>query len=204
MHLIEIVEHLFVQYGYLVLLLGLPLDFIALPIPPGNSTLTYTGYLSYKGLLHGGIAFASAYFGAILGFTITYLIGYRLGQPLIERYGKWLFLKPSHVEKTRRYYEKYGERLLIVGFFLPGIRQFIGYFMGIIRVPFRRVMLYAYTGLAIWVAAFFTIGYYFGEQWQYIFMLVERYLKYLAIGLASILLIFIIVKLRGYYQKKSV
>lgn len=48
MNLFEVVERLFEQYGYMVLLIGLPLDFIALPIPPGNSTLTYTGFLAYK------------------------------------------------------------------------------------------------------------------------------------------------------------
>ena len=51
MNLFELVERLFEQYGYLVLLIGLPLDFIALPIPPGNTTLTYTGFLTYKGVI---------------------------------------------------------------------------------------------------------------------------------------------------------
>jgi membrane protein DedA with SNARE-associated domain len=204
MRLVGFVEQLFAEYGYLVLLIGLPLDFIALPIPPGNSTLTYTGYLSFRGLLHGGVAFVLAYIGAIIGFSITYLIGYKLGQPLIERYGKWIFLKPAHVEKTRRNYDKYGEKLLIACFFLPGIRQFIGYFMGIIRVPFRRVILYAYPGLAIWVAGFFGIGYFFGEQWQYIFMLVQRYLKIIALGLASVLIILVIMKLRERIRDKGI
>jgi membrane protein DedA with SNARE-associated domain len=202
MRLMAFVEQLFADYGYLVLLIGLPLDFIALPIPPGNSTLTYTGYLSFKGLLHGGVAFVLAYIGAIIGFSITYLIGYRLGQPLIERYGKWIFLKPAHVEKTRRYYDKYGDQLLFACFFLPGIRQFIGYFMGIIRVPFRRVILYAYPGLVIWVTGFFSIGYFFGEQWQYIFMLVEKYLKYIALGLLGVLLVLLILKLRDYFKSR--
>ena len=48
----EIVERLFAQYGYLVLLIGLPIELIASPIPPGNSTLAYTGYLSFKNVLN--------------------------------------------------------------------------------------------------------------------------------------------------------
>jgi len=202
MHLIEIVENLFAQYGYLVLLIGLPLDFIALPIPPGNSTLTYTGFLSYKGILHGGSAILSAYIGATVGFTITYILGYRLGQPLIVRYGKWLFIKPAHLEKTRRYYDKYGDKLLYVCFFVPGIRQFIGYFMGIIRVPFRNVLLYAYTGLAIWVGVFFGIGYFFGDQWQYMLGLVERYLQYFGIGIAILIVILLLIKVPRFFAKK--
>ncbi|SEI55023.1 hypothetical protein [Paenibacillus polymyxa] len=53
MDLIGVVEQLFHEYGYLVLLIGLPLDFMALPVPWGNSTLTHTGFLASKDMLHG-------------------------------------------------------------------------------------------------------------------------------------------------------
>lgn len=194
MNLIEVVKQLFEQYGYLVLLIGLPLDFIALPIPPGNSTLTYTGYLSYLGVLEVLPAIAMAMAGAITGVTITYYLGYKLGMPIIERYGRYLSLKPSIVEKTQRYYDKYGDKLLLIIFFIPGIRQFIGYFIGIIRVPFRTVIIYAYSGACLWVLFFIGIGYIFGEQWQQVFNLVERYLKFLFIGLGCFLAGFLILK----------
>jgi membrane protein DedA with SNARE-associated domain len=195
MNLFEIVEQLFEKFGYLVLLLGLPLDFIAFPIPPGNSTLTYTGYLSYKGVLDWMPALIMAFLGSILGVTITYSLGYKLGMPLIERYGKFLSLNSSSLDKTRNYYDKYGNKLLLIGFFIPGVRQFIGYFIGIIRVPYSTLALYAYTGIALWVIGFFSIGFVFGEQWQNVFILVERYLKYLFLGLGFILLGFIFIKL---------
>ncbi|MBU7318772.1 DedA family protein [Paenibacillus oleatilyticus] len=183
MNLLQVVQQLFEQYGYFVLLIGLPLDFIALPIPPGNSTLAYTGYLSFKGVLSWLPAFAAALTGAFIGVTVTYWIGHKVGMPLIERYGKWLSLKPSHVEKTRRYYDKYGDKLLLIAFFIPGVRQFLGYFIGIIRVPYRKVVTYAYAGTALWVASFFAVGYIFGEQWEQMFMLIERNLKVFFIGL---------------------
>lgn len=182
MNVIDMIERLFGQYGYFVLLLGLPLDFIASPIPPGNSTLTYTGYLAFRGVLGTLPAFLAALTGAIAGVTITYWIGYKLGMPLIEKYGKWLLIKPTMVQKTRHYYDKYGDKLLLVCFFIPGIRQFVGYFIGIIRVPYKTVALYAYTGTSLWVAVFFMLGFGFGEQWQQVFGVVERYLKLFFIG----------------------
>ncbi len=196
MNLIALIEKLFEQFGYLVLLLGLPLDFIALPIPPGNSTLTYTGYLAYKGILHKFSALIMAFLGSILGITITYYIGYKLGLPLIGRYGKFLSLKPSSIEKTRKYYDKYGDKLLIVGFFIPGIRQFIGYFTGIIRIPYKHLALYAYAGIGLWVTSFFSIGFFFGNQWKYIFNLVESYLKYSSLLLGIFILCFVFIKQR--------
>ncbi|MFD0696473.1 DedA family protein [Paenibacillus sp. GCM10027628] len=196
MKVLDFVEQLFAQYGYLVLLIGLPLDAIALPIPPGNTTLTYSGYLSYKGVLEWIPAMGMAYAGSVLGMTITYWIGCKLGMPLIERYGKWLFLKPAHLEKTKKYYEKYGNRLLLLSYFIPGLRQFIGYFVGMIRVPYRTFALYAYIGAALWVIVFFGIGYIFGEQWQLIFMQVEQSLKYVLIGLCVVLIVFFLLKWR--------
>ncbi|WP_027091705.1 DedA family protein [Cohnella thermotolerans] len=187
MQALDLIERLFAHYGYLVLLFGLPLDAIALPIPPGNTTLTYTGYLSYKGVLALLPALGAAFAGSIMGMTITYWLGYKLGMPLIERYGKWLFLKPEYVEKTRTFYDKYGNRLLLFSYFVPGVRQFIGYFAGIIRVPFRTFAWYAYIGSAVWVAVFVGIGYGFGEQWQLIFGWVERSLKYVSLGLVVLL-----------------
>jgi len=194
MEILEVIEQLFEQFGYLVLLLGLPLDFIALPIPPGNTTLTYTGYLSYKGILSLIPALIMALAGSILGVTITYFIGYKLGMPLIERYGKWLSINPSSLDKTRSYYEKYGDKLLLIGFFIPGVRQLIGYFTGIIRVPYPYLALYAYTGVGLWVIGFFSIGFIFGEQWQQVLLMIEGYLKYTFWALGFVLLCFFIIK----------
>lgn len=200
MKFLGLIEQLFAQYGYLVLLLGLPLDVIALPIPPGNTTMTYTGYLSYKGMLRWAPAMLSAWVGSIIGMTITYWIGYKLGTPIIERFGKLLFLKPHHLDKTRSYYEKFGNKLLLVSFFLPGIRQFIFYFVGIIRIPFRLFALYAFTGSALWVVVFFGIGYLFGDQWQAIFMWVEHFLIYAMIGACAVLAGVLLFKWRNRWK----
>ncbi|MBA4494846.1 DedA family protein [Paenactinomyces guangxiensis] len=194
MKFLELVEQLFAQYGYWVLLIGLPLDTIALPIPPGNTALTYTGYLSYKGVLKPLPAMAVAYAGACLGMTITYWIGYKLGTPLVERYGKWLFFKPELLEKTRRSYGKYGNKIVFISYFVPGIRQFIGYFVGMIRIPYRSFALYAYTGAGLWVSAFFGIGYIFGEQWEIVYTMVEQYLMYTFMGLCVVLTGFFLLK----------
>jgi membrane protein DedA with SNARE-associated domain len=197
----EIVERLFAQYGYFVLLIGLPIDLIAFPIPPGNSTLAYTGYLSYKHVLNLLPALAAAYAGVVIGITTTYWIGNKLGMPLIEKYGKWIFLKPIHLKKTRKMYEKYGNKMLLFGFLLPGVRQFNSYFAGIIHIPYRTFALYAYTGAALWVTLFIGIGYVFGNQWQLVFTWIEHFLKFILIILCCTVVIFLVWKWRDRVRK---
>lgn len=188
MELLQMIEQLFAEYGYLVLLIGIPLDAIALPIPPGNTTLAYTGYLAYKGVLQLGPALLAAYIGSTFGITITYLLGRQLGVPIIEKYGKWLSLKPENVSKTEEYHERFGNKILLFSYFMPGVRQFIGYFFGISCMPFRTFAIYAYTGSALWVSFFIGIGYRFGEKWQRVFLLVEDFLLYIFLGICVVVI----------------
>lgn len=194
MGIIELVENLFKEYGYMLLILGLPVDAIALPIPPGNTTLTYSGYMVHQHTMQLIPAFLSACTGALLGISITYLIGLKFGNPLVERYGKWLFLKPSTIEKTRAYYKKYGTALLLFGPFIPGVRQVLGYFSGIIGIPFRRFATFAYAGSVLWVIVFFSIGYVFGDQWESVFAWVNRFFLFICITLGVLLVAFIALK----------
>ncbi|MGM7723680.1 DedA family protein [Metabacillus sp. Hm71] len=199
----EIVERLFAQYGYLVLLIGLPLELIASPIPPGNSTLAYTGYLSYKKILDFLPALAAAYSGVLLGITITYWIGNKFGMPLIEKYGKWLHLKPKYLKKTRNAYEKYGNKMLLFGFFLPGVRQFNSYFAGIMHIPYRTFALYAYIGSFLWVLVFIGIGYVFGNQWQFVFAWIEHFLLVILLILCCTIVVYFLYKWRNRLKNQQ-
>lgn len=201
MNVLDWIELMFEHYGYLVLLLGLPVDFIALPLPPGQTTLTFTGFLAYKGSLHILLALLAGYIGTWIGITITYLIGYNVGARIIHRYGKWFFLNPSHLEKTRQHYERYGNRILLVSFFVPGIRQIFFYFVGIIRIPYRTFALYAYPGAVLWVSFFVGIGYVFGEQWQQVIAWIEKYLLYFFSGVGVVMLVVVYFKWRKWRLK---
>lgn len=181
------IENLFHQYGYFVLFCGLLLEYIALPFP-GETTMTYAGYLSYTGTLHWELAAIMAFTGTTIGITITYWIGYSVGQPLVKKYGRWLLLSEEKIERTKNWFNKYGNSLIFIGYFIPGVRHFTGYFSGIIRLPFRQFVLYAYTGALFWVLTFIWLGKWFGPQWKAIFRLAHRYLALaIAIGVVVIL-----------------
>jgi len=194
------IEQLFNDYGYLVLFLGLLLEFIALPFP-GETTMTYAGYLSYQGSLEWYYAVLFALLGTTIGMTITYFIGHLVGMPFIRRFGKWFLLSEDKINKTKSWFEKYGYFLLFVGYFIPGVRHFTGYFSGIVRIPFRMFALYAYSGAIFWVLLFIWIGKLFGPQWEAIFHLAEKYLGIAIALLAAAVVVYVAVRYRAAIKR---
>jgi len=167
-------ERLFELYGYGVLFAGLFLEFMALPFP-GETTLTYSGFLSYKGILHLASVIGIGYLGTTLGMTLTYGIGRAAGMPFLNKYGKWIFLTPAKLLMTRRWFNKYGAKLLFIGYFIPGVRHFTGYFAGIMDIPIRTFLLYTFTGAAFWVMWFAFLGFGFGPHWEAALQLMEQH-----------------------------
>ncbi|MGE6260753.1 DedA family protein [Heyndrickxia sporothermodurans] len=190
------IEVLFEQYGYFVLFIGLLLEFIALPFP-GEIAMLYIGYLSYQGDLNGVFMIFIAFFGTIIGMTITYFIGLKAGMPFVNRFGKWFFLSPNKLDKTKKWFNKHGNFLVFIAYFIPGVRHVTGYFSGIIGSPFKTFAIFAYTGALFWCICFIGLGYIFGPQWGKVLQYIERYSWNIAIIAA--LLIFL-----SWFVKKIV
>ncbi|AIQ15811.1 MULTISPECIES: DedA family protein [unclassified Paenibacillus] len=185
MEMLRWIQELFANYGYSVLFFGLLLEFIALPFP-GETTMAFAGFLSYTGKLDFMTLIVLAFAGTTSGMTITYFVGLKAGMPFIQRYGKWFLFSPAKLEKTQRWFERYGSFLISIGYFIPGVRHFTGYFAGIIALPFRKFALYAYGGALLWVLAFLGIGKLFGPQWMGIFHLFELYALWIVSGILAI------------------
>lgn len=195
MDVLKWIEQLFENYGYSVIFFGLLLEFIALPFP-GETTMAYAGYLSYAERLDFWKLIILAFLGTTLGMTITYYIGIKAGLPFLNKYGKWLLLSPDKLTKTQLWFRRYGNALIFIGYFVPGIRHFTGYFAGMVAVPLRKFMLFAYSGAIIWVLLFVSIGKVFGPQWDAVFHLVEIYSFRVAVIVGVILIIALILRYR--------
>jgi membrane protein DedA with SNARE-associated domain len=192
MEMLRWIQELFATYGYSVLFFGLLLEFIALPFP-GETTMAFAGFLSYTGRLDFPTLVVLAFAGTTAGMTITYFIGLKAGMPFIQRYGKWFLFSPAKLEKTQIWFERYGSFLISIGYFIPGVRHFTGYFAGIIALPFRKFAMYAYGGALLWVLMFLGIGKVFGPQWMGIFHLFETYALWIVsgiLGAAALILIY--------------
>jgi len=195
MEIFKMVQQLFEQYGYLVMFLGLFLEFIALPFP-GETTMAYAGFLSYKGALRFDLLLLVAFLGTTIGMTLTYFIGQKAGLPFLRRFGGWFF-KESKLIKTQTFFSKYGPVLIFFGYFIPGVRHFTGYLAGILNISFKKFAFYAYTGALFWTLLFLGLGKIFGPQWSVAFKLAEHYAVWIIAAAFLLLCVFLIVKYRA-------
>ncbi|MGG5739983.1 MULTISPECIES: DedA family protein [Bacillus cereus group] len=184
----EWIHELFQQYGYYVVLVGLLLEYIALPFP-GEPTLAYAGFLSHQGDLSLPILIVLSFIGTSAGMTFQYFLGNKLGMPFIQKYGKYVFLTERKINLTKMWFDKYGYFLIFIAFFIPGVRHFTGYFAGIINLPFRRFAMTIYAGALFWVSFFLISGYWLGENLDNIFLVLEQHIWKILFGIIIITLI---------------
>ncbi|GAB6156020.1 hypothetical protein JCM17380_47720 [Desulfosporosinus burensis] len=181
------ITDLFNQYGYIVLFVALLLELIAFPTP-GEALMTYCGFLVFQGKLNLGISIIVATLGVILGITISYFIGRTLGTPFFQKYGSYIHFGPDKLEKTSQWFERYGNGLLVIAYFIPGVRHITGYFSGIAKIPYVKFALNAYIGAFIWTGTFISLGKILGSNWEKFHGAIKKYLIIGGIVLAIVLL----------------
>jgi len=177
------------HYGYIILFTALVLELIAFPLP-GELMMTYCGFLVYQSKMNWIISILVATAGVILGITISYFVGAKLGTRFFDKYGSYIHLGPKQREKTSKWFKTSGNKLLILAYFIPGVRHITGYFSGITEISYKRFAINAYFGAFLWTTTFISLGKVLGPNWDKFHSYIS---KYLIIGSLSIALIFIIV-----------
>jgi membrane protein DedA with SNARE-associated domain len=178
------------HYGYAGLFGLLILGIVGLPVPD-ETLLVFSGYLISRGRLHPALTFAAGFFGSVVGISISYWIGRTLGYRAVLRFGKYIGLTQTRMDRVHRWFEKTGEWLLAFGYFIPGVRHCTALVAGASGLEFRSFAVFAWAGAAVWVASFLTIGYFVGENWQRALALVQRYT--LAACLVGIILLLFVI-----------
>ncbi|MEW6267268.1 MAG: DedA family protein [Thermodesulfobacteriota bacterium] len=162
-HLAEIVGR-YGQLTYLILfvIVFLETGVVVTPILPGDSLLFAAGALAALGALDHRWLLVLLGAAAIIGDTVNYWIGHLVGPKVFNRTdSRWL--KKEYLEKTHRFYEKYGGKTIILARFMPIIRTFAPFVAGIGAMTYWRFIIYNVAGGLAWCATFILGGYYFGN-----------------------------------------
>jgi membrane protein DedA with SNARE-associated domain len=181
-------------YGYGAIFLLLALGIVGLPIPD-ETLLVFCGYLIGRGRLHPVWALISAVAGSWSGISVSFLLGRFFGLGVVHRYGRYIHLDDRRLAKVNFWFHRTGHWALFFGYYIAGVRHLTAIVAGTSHLDLRTFMAYAWTGGAVWVGSFLTLGYYLGENWRTVAGLVHRYLAYISILLVAGALLFLLVRL---------
>lgn len=143
-----------------------------IPIP-AEITLIPAGYLVHKGEMNGILVLLVSTIGTLAGSTANYYIAYFFGRRLFTKKGKYFFMNQSKLEKIEKFFASHGAISVFTGRFLPGIKHFISFPVGLAKMDIKSFCVYTLLGGAIWCAILISLGYLIGENE----FLIKKYLK---------------------------
>lgn len=167
LHIDNYLDVILKEYGtlaYIILFLIIFAEtgLVVTPFLPGDSLLFAIGALSARGDLDIGIILVSLTIAAILGDTVNYRVGAFFKERIL-RGEKIRFIRETHIERTKEFYEDYGGKTIIIGRFIPIIRTFAPFVAGIGTMEYKKFLAYNVIGGIIWISIFTIAGYYFGN-----------------------------------------
>jgi membrane-associated protein len=132
------------------------------PILPGDSLLFSVGLFISRGDIDVNIAVACAILSlaAFLGNVVGYEIGRALGGRLYERQGR--FINKKNFDQTNVFFERYGNKALVLGRFVPIVRTFVTVVAGVSRMDRRRFLFWSGVGAVLWATGLTLLGYFLG------------------------------------------
>ena len=156
-------NHGMMVYGLLFLIIFCETGLVITPFLPGDSLLFAIGAIAADPTSNLNIWIAAAILlvAAILGDTVNYWIGRKLGGWMMKTFPR--VVKPSHIEKTNEFFLRYGGKTIIIARFVPIVRTFAPFVAGSGQMDYRRFMFFNVIGAILWVGLILPCGWYFGN-----------------------------------------
>lgn len=189
--------HYIIKYGYVAIFALIFLQEVGVPDPvPNELVLMFSGYLSYKGILSLPFIIVIALLADFTGTSILYTMFFFFGKFLIKHKPKWIPISNEMIEKMSERVSKGGLKTIYMGRLTPFLRGYASVIPGLLHVKPQKFLPIALISSMTWAGFYLSVGRLLGPYWAK----VSGYLKYVLI---AILLIFIIIGITRYFQKKS-
>lgn len=156
-------QNLVLTYILLFAVIFAETGLVVTPFLPGDSLIFAVGALVASARMLGfPLTLLLLIVAAILGDTANYHIG-KLLNTRVETGGKILMVKPEHIAKTHKFFEKYGPLTIIIARFVPIVRTFAPFVAGVGSMRYGKFILYNIAGGITWVTLFLSAGFFFGN-----------------------------------------
>ncbi len=177
--------------GYMGIFLLMMVESSFIPFP-SEVVLIPAGYLAQQGKMDITLIFLASLMGSLAGAFINYFGALLIGRQLLMRFGKYIFISNSSMEKMERFFEKHGPISTFTGRLIPGIRQLISIPAGLSKMALLPFTFYTALGAGIWSMVLIMLGYILGEQKE----LITMYLHQITLAILGILVLLVFVYIR--------
>jgi membrane protein DedA with SNARE-associated domain len=143
---------------------------------PSEVVMIPAGYLSSNREMNLLVVIVCGLAGSVLGAIFNYALGFKLGRPLLMKYGKYVLLNKKKLLRAENLFNKHGEIITFIGRLIPALRQYISFPPGITKMHFSHFVIFTTAGAGIWVTILSLLGYFIGENEE----LVQQYLLQIA------------------------
>ena len=159
------------QNGYLAVFVLMALESACVPIP-SEVTMLFGGALASAGfVVFGGhqlnfvMVGLVGTLGNVVGSLLAYWAGSAGGRPLVDRFGRYLLIRPHEIDRAHEWFERRGELTVFASRLLPVVRTFISLPAGIARMSLGKFTVFTVVGCLPWTFALAGIGYALGANW---------------------------------------
>ncbi|UYO04975.1 DedA family protein [Paenibacillus sp. PSB04] len=203
MHFIsDIINQLFdwiQSLGYFGIMLGLMIEVI-----PSEIVLAYGGFLVSSGHINyiGAVVFGTV--GGVIAQLFIYWIGRYGGRPVLEKYGRYIFIHKKHIDYAEEWFNKYGTGVIFTARFIPVARHAISIPAGISRMNLGRFTLLTTLAVIPWSALFVYLGYLLGDQWKNIDEKAAPYITPILLIALALLIVYFLIKWINNRRKRGV
>lgn len=162
-HLLSVAQ----DYGVWVYLLLFLIVFcetglVVTPFLPGDSLLFVAGTVSGAGAMNVHVLALVLTLAAVAGDSLNYAIGRWIGPRVFRRVDSWFF-KRAYLERTHRFFERFGGRTIVIARFVPIVRTYAPFVAGVGQMDYRRFAAFNVSGAILWVGLIIYAGYLFGN-----------------------------------------
>ena len=158
------------NWGYVIVFLIVLLECQAFLgfFMPGESIVMVAGFLAGQDVLDIRALIVVVSVAAIIGDSIGYEFGRRLGRDWLRRHGEKFWVRPERLDRMDAFFIRYGGLSVLFAHFLHVGRALMPFLAGAARLPYGHFLSFNAIGCVLWAAIFSLLGYLFGQSWHLI------------------------------------
>ncbi|GGG16989.1 DedA family protein [Paenibacillus aceti] len=186
------------QLGYFGIMFGLMIEVI-----PSEIVLAYGGYLVHVGRINfiGAVIFGVV--GGVIAQLFIYWIGRYGGRPILEKYGKYIFINKKHIDVAENWFLKYGPGVIFSARFIPVARHAISIPAGMAKMPISKFITLTTLAVIPWTILFVYLGMVLGDQWKHVDEKAGPYIMPILLVALALLIVYLLIKWFGTSRKKG-